>query len=185
MLYAPAVCENCCAVFASTEVIPENDDQPASYRRWAGPCPRCGSRGAIPEWTFQFYATASIATDQATLEQLRCVIQSLRESPGPGSGRTLSTTINSLTNQLTGPWRGVDLELRQVTADQRAAKLTFLRWIVDRAPHVGHGMREPEATQISNEPSYLDKPSGSLGAQLDSLDRRGIAVIEPGIRRAS
>jgi len=186
-LYAPAVCENCCAVFASTEVITENDRESSSYRRSAGPCPRCASRGAIPEWVFRFHAIASGATHRATPDQLHSVIQALRETVDAAlTGKsTTTTTTTDLTNQLTGPWSGVALELRRGSADQLTAKLTFLLWIADPPARAAHAMPDPLVAQMSCAASSCNSRSGSPGTEPTPTDHPSIAVTEPGIRRAS
>ena len=132
MLYAPAVCENWSAVFGSGQLIAENAGEPASYRRSAGPCPHCGGRGTIPEWVFRFHTTASAAADRATPEQLRCMVQALRERMDPDQPALHITADDDPSGELGGPWAGVGLELRRTPADQRTAKLTFLLWIVER-----------------------------------------------------
>jgi len=147
MLYAPAVCENCAAVFGSGQLIAENDGEPASYRRSAGPCPRCGGRGAIPEWVFRFHTTASAAADRATPEQLSSLIQALRELLDPDRTPHRITADDDLSSELTGPWAGVALELRRAPATQRTAKLTFLLWILDR-PDRSHSVRGNDAIQV-------------------------------------
>jgi hypothetical protein len=184
MLYAPAVCENCSTVFASTELIAEGHAESSSYRRSAGPCPRCGSRGAIPEWVFRFHTIATIAIDQATPEQLRSVVQALRtrsDNP-PAANRT---TIADLTNQLTGPWSRVALELRQARADQRSAKLAFLLWIMDAPARAGHAVTRLRSAQTAYAAGDHDLRSGLLGVEVTPPNQLVTAVVEPSIRRAS
>ena len=83
MLYAPAICDACDAVFASGLVIAEHPGEPTSYRRSAGPCPHCGGRGHIPEWVYRFHATAANARDHATPEQISLLTVALRHHLNP------------------------------------------------------------------------------------------------------
>ena len=177
MLYAPAVCQNCSAVFGSGQLIAESDGEPASYRRSAGPCPHCGGRGTIPEWVFRFHTTASTASDRATPEQLRSLIQALRERVDPDQPAVRVTADDDPSGELAGPWAGVAFELRRTPADQRTAKLTFLLWIVDR-PDRGHGIRDDGAIQLL--------PGASAADTLDEAEDLGppppsppFTVIDP------
>jgi len=147
MLYAPAVCENCSTVFGSGQLIAENDGEPASYRRSAGPCPRCGGRGAIPEWVFRFHTVASAAADRATPEQLRSLIQALRHWVDAAQPTVPFVTDGYLHGELTGPWSGITVELRHTPADQRTAQVTFLLWILDLRDHRDRS-RGGGATQV-------------------------------------
>ena len=187
MLYAPAVCENCCAVFASTEVIAESDGEPTSYRRSAGPCPRCGNRGAIPGWVFRFHTIATGAMQQATPDQLHSLIPRLRETVGAAlrAESTSSTTIADLTHQLTGPWSGVALELRRVSADQRTAMLTFLLWIADPPARAANLMPDPVVAQIACVAGNLDSRPAAPAAEPSPTGHPYSAVIKPGYARAS
>jgi hypothetical protein len=155
MLYAPAVCENCSAVFGSAQLIAESDGERASYRRSAGPCPRCGGRGSIPVWVFRFHTIASAAADRATPEQLQSLIQALRLRLDAVAPTNPIDPDGHLNGELTGPWSGVALELRSVPADQRTAQLTFLRWIVDR-PERRHGGRDNGAVEGLPDTSTAD-----------------------------
>jgi len=142
MLYAPAVCERCGAVFPSGEVIAESPGEPSSYRRSAGPCPRCGGRGNIPDWVFRFHAIAAAAREQATPEQIASFTAALRLQLSR-SGVT-GVEQDQLTAELDGPWHAVALELRRRTPSrrtpsrrtpsQRTARLTLLLWMFDAGP---------------------------------------------------
>jgi len=171
MLYAPAVCENCWAVFGSGQLIAESDGEPASYRRSAGPCPHCGGRGTIPEWVFRFHTTASTAADSATPEQLHSLIQALRERVDPDQPTTPIDTDRDLNSELTGPWTGVAFELRRTPADQQAAKLTFLLWILGR-PDRRHSIRDNDAIQVV-------PPGTSATDTLDDAEDLGSAPCPP------
>lgn len=186
MLYAPAICENCCAIFASTEIVAESTGESASYRRSAGPCPRCGSSGAIPEWVFKFHTIATMAMNQGTPEQLHSLIQALQETAGAALTRktTANTTITELTHQLTGPWSGVALELRRASADQRTAMLTFLLWTADPPSRAIHVIPDPSVPQMSCAAGNLDSRSASSAAD-PSTGHPYSAVAEPDYARAS
>jgi hypothetical protein len=171
MLYAPAVCENCWAVFGSGQLIAESDGEPASYRRSAGPCPHCGGRGTIPEWVFRFHTTASMAADSATPEQLRSLIQALRHWVDAAQPTVPFDTDRDLNSELTGPWSCVAFELRRTPADQQAAKLTFLLWILDR-PDRRHSIRDNDAIQVV-------PPGTSATDTLDDAEDLGSAPCPP------
>lgn len=181
MLYAPAVCENCAAVFHSGQLIAENDGEFASYRRSAGPCPRCGGRGIIPEWVFRFHASASAAADRATPEQLGSLIQVLRERMNPAQPALPGTADDDLGDDLggelaAGPWAGVAVEIRRTPADQWAAKLTFLWWIVERSDR-RHGIRGNGAIELPPDSGPAD--TFDEATDLGSLSCSPFTVIDP------
>jgi hypothetical protein len=140
MLYAPAVCNECNAVFASSLLIAEGHGEPSSYRRSAGPCPHCQGRGTIPEWVFRFHSTAATACDSATPAQLSSLTATLRHQLNPAQPMRETAVDPDLTADPSGPWRAIALELLRSSGDQRRARLTLLLWMLDRptSPAPGH-----------------------------------------------
>ena len=123
MLFSPAVCDSCAAVFSTSEVVAEHHGEPASYRASAGPCPRCGSRGSIPRWIFSFHAAAAAARDQAPTGQNAQVLSAVREVLGtPGEAADGTAFLSSLT----GTWRGVAAALRGIPRREWGAALAML-----------------------------------------------------------
>ena len=131
VLYAPAICDDCEAVFASGLVIPERLGEPTSYRRSAGPCPRCGGRGHIPEWVHRFHTTAVDARRRASPEQISALTAALRhhlDEPPPADRHAPRPDP---TTELIGPWHTVAFELRHSPTEQRRAQLTLLLWMLE------------------------------------------------------
>lgn len=150
MLYAPAVCDHCRAIFRSGVVIAEHPGDPSSYRKAAGPCPRCGGRGSVPEWVFRFHATVTIVRERATSGQISAMASALRHtliSPHPAEPRISADP--DLPAQPGDPWRIVAVELHRSPADQRNALLTLLLWMLDPPPSPpfaskgGDGQQQP------------------------------------------
>ena len=130
MLYAPAICDDCDAVFASDLIVAEHPGEPTSYRRSAGPCPHCGGRGHIPEWVHRFHATAVDARDRATPEQISSLTAALRHHLNPPQPAQRNAPGPDLTTELVGPWQVVAFELRHSPAQQLRAQLTLLLWMM-------------------------------------------------------
>jgi len=107
VLYAPAICDACDAVFVSDLIVAEHPGEPTSYRRSAGPCPHCGGRGHIPEWVHRFHATAVDARDRATPEQIRSLTVALRHHLTPPQPAQRRAPGPDLTTELVGPWQVV------------------------------------------------------------------------------
>lgn len=156
MLYAPAICDDCEAVFASGLVIPERLGEPTSYRRSAGPCPRCGGRGHIPEWVHRFHTTAVDARRRASPEQISALTAALRhhlDEPPPADRHAPRPDP---TTELIGPWHTVAFELRHSPTEQRRAQLTLLLWMLEnptaspqgpiRSVSSGNGSAGPRST---------------------------------------
>lgn len=130
VLYAPAICDDCDAVFASDLIVAEHPGEPTSYRRSAGPCPHCGGRGHIPEWVHRFHATAVDARDRATPEQISSLTAALRHHLTPPQPAQRRAPGPDLTTELVGPWQVVAFELRHSHAQQLRAQLTLLLWMM-------------------------------------------------------
>ena len=157
MLYAPAECDWCGAVFVSGVVIAEQPGDPSSYRKVAGPCPRCNSDGTVPPWVFTFHRIIADARDQATAQQIDSLISALRRHR---NSDLLALDAMEFSAEPLGPWRAVAAAIHHSPAVERPARLALLEWTLDpsRAPglsrhsrHIRQSARDlaPQRTRTS------------------------------------
>jgi len=147
LLYSPAVCETCGAVFGSNEVIAEQPEDPTSYRRSAGPCPRCGGRGIIPEWVFRFHNTVQASLAQASAEEIGSLLAAVRryaaEPARPGAQQ-------AVTAEMVGPWHPMAPAVGHLPDDQWTAAITLLEWMFDSALADAAAAQPGSANQASS-----------------------------------
>jgi hypothetical protein len=131
MLFSQAVCDECGAGFASGVVVAERRGDPVSYRRSAGPCPRCGGRGRIPGWIFRFHAAAAAARDQASWAENCDVLAAVERL----AGRPVDAPARAaLALQLTGAWRGVAIMIGRIPIEECGAALQLLGRMLQDVP---------------------------------------------------
>jgi hypothetical protein len=128
VIYAPALCPKCGAVFRSDVAIAEPPWIIPTYRAIGGVCGRCGTRGRIPDWVYRFHAIASDCRREASDSQRRAQVLAL--TLHLRRHRTAKRTTEFLRG-LSGPWRSLGPQFRGMSNVQRRAQLTFLLWILD------------------------------------------------------
>lgn len=88
MPHLPAFCRNCGAVFGSGIVV-ENTTGLTMSGNTAGPCPRCGGIGDIPDGTFDVIGSTIrvLSAPDYTHEKLRRLAEVIRSAESSGATR--------------------------------------------------------------------------------------------------
>jgi hypothetical protein len=76
----PAICDNCGAVFNSGVMGSDGAAHTTFVNCTAGPCPRCGGMGHIPDGVYNFIGNAIefLSGPQRTIEELKILAELLR-----------------------------------------------------------------------------------------------------------
>ncbi|MET0865789.1 MAG: hypothetical protein ABWZ98_15775 [Nakamurella sp.] len=127
LLYAPAICSKCGAVFRSDLPIGRPPWITPVYRSVGGVCPRCGQIGRIPFWVYRFTAVAQDCRSDASEHQRSALLAQLDQHLR--RHRTAKRT-QAFTSDFRGPWKPLLPVIKQAPAQQRRAQLTYLSWIL-------------------------------------------------------
>lgn len=137
--FAPALCERCGTIFASR--LPVNDTQVRAYRAAGGPCPVCGSPGAIPVWVHDLDRVAERLVAEVP-EQALTVSGELAErfpTTPAAEGRDdadLGAAVTEVIEGLRargGPWTHAVRELSAAAPEDRPVRLRTLVWMLRNA----------------------------------------------------
>ncbi len=164
MLFSQAVCDNCGAGFASSVVVAERRGDPVSYRRSAGPCPRCGGRGRIPDWIFRLHGAASAARDQATEDENTAVLAAVRQCQAAPLDQAARAAFALA---LTGSWRGVAITVGRIPLAECEAAVAMLgRMLEDVVPTGGRpdGREAMVAIRTVAGPAAAGRPGATAAS---------------------
>ncbi len=158
MLFSQAVCDSCGAGFASGVVVAERRGDPVSYRRSAGPCPRCGGRGRIPPWIFHLHGAAAAARDQATEDENAAVLAAVRHCQ---AGELDLPARAAFALALTGAWRGVATTVGRIPLPECGAAVEMLGRMLDHGVHADDGDNDRTPAQRDRS-TVADRATASV-----------------------